>query len=73
MVVDELMRDVYIFDIDGCIMPPIFSNFNSKATRDNIVKEAIKNGNGVKLYSDFVKFYEKNCVQAESVYFITGR
>ena len=67
------MREVYIFDIDGCIMPPIFSNFNSNESRKNIVKEAIKNGNNVNLYPAFIKFYKKYCIQAESIYFITGR
>jgi len=67
------MREVYIFDIDGCIMPPIFSNFNSNESRKDIVKEVIKNGNNVNLYPAFIKFYEKHCIQAESVFFITGR
>ena len=67
------MREVYIFDIDGCIMPPIFSNFNSNESRKNIVKEAIKNGNNVNLYPTFIEFYKKYCIQAESVFFITGR
>ncbi len=67
------MREIYIFDIDGCVMPPIFSNFNSNGSRKNIVKEVIKNGNNVNLYSAFIKFYEKYCIQAELVFFITGR
>ena len=67
------MREVYIFDIDGCVMPPISSNFNSKESRKNFVKEVIKNGNIVNLYPLFIKFYEKYCTQAELVFFITGR
>ncbi|MEE9378418.1 MAG: hypothetical protein V3V33_10320 [Candidatus Lokiarchaeia archaeon] len=67
------MREIYIFDIDGCVMPPIFSNFNSNETRKIIVKEVIKNGNNVNLYPVFMKFYEKYCIQAELVFFITGR
>ncbi|MFX0036292.1 MAG: hypothetical protein ACFE9I_11720 [Candidatus Hermodarchaeota archaeon] len=67
------MRELYIFDIDGCIMPPIFSNFNRNGSRRTTVKEVIKNGNNVNLYPDFIKFYEKNCIQAESIFFITGR
>ncbi len=54
-------------------MPPIFSNFNKNGSRKNIVKKVIKNGNDVKLYPDFIKFYEKNCIKAESIFFITGR
>ena len=67
------MRDVYIFDIDGCIMPPIFSNFNGDESRKNIVKKAITNGNNIALFPGFIKFYEKYCNNAESIFFITGR
>jgi len=67
------MREAYIFDIDGCVMPPIFSNFNNNQSRKKIVKDVIKNGNKVKLYPDFIKYYEKYCIHAESVFFITGR
>lgn len=67
------MREVYIFDIDGCVMPPIFTNFNNSEPRKNIVKEVIKNGNHVKLFPSFIEFYQKHCTQAESIFFITGR
>ncbi len=67
------MREVYIFDIDGCIMPPIFSNFNDGESRKNIVKKAITNGNNIELFPGFIKFYEKYCNNAESIFFITGR
>ncbi|MFX1450811.1 MAG: hypothetical protein ACFFCM_08215 [Promethearchaeota archaeon] len=67
------MTEVYIFDIDGCIMPPIFTNFNDKEPRKNVVKEIIKNGNQVDLFPEFINFYKRYCVHAESIYFITGR
>lgn len=67
------MREVYIFDIDGCIMSPIFSNFNSNQSRKKIVNNVIKNGNNVNLYPGFIKYCEMYCIQAESVFFITGR
>ncbi len=67
------MREIYIFDIDGCVMPPIFSNFNSNESRKIIVKEVLKNGNKVNSYPAFIKFFEKYCIQAELVFFITGR
>ncbi|MBA7632500.1 hypothetical protein ES703_40046 [subsurface metagenome] len=67
------MREVYIFDIDGCVMSPIFSDFNNNETREKIVGDAVHNGNGIKLFPDFIKFYKKNCIQAESIFFITGR
>ncbi len=67
------MREVYIFDIDGCVMSPIFTDFNNGETREKIVVEAVHNGNGIKLYPEFVNYYRKYCVQAESIFFITGR
>ena len=67
------MREVYIFDIDGCIMAPIFPESNNEETREKVVGDAVHNGNGLKLFPDFVKYYRKHCVQAESIFFITGR
>ena len=67
------MREVYIFDIDGCIMAPIFPESNNEETRKKIVGDAVHNGNGLKLFPAFVKYYKKYCVQAESIFFITGR
>ena len=67
------MREVYIFDIDGCIMTPIFPESNNEETREKIVGDAVHNGNGLKLFPDFVKYYKKHCVQAKSIFFITGR
>ncbi|MCP6718647.1 MAG: hypothetical protein KJI71_00260 [Patescibacteria group bacterium] len=67
------MREVYIFDIDGCVMSPIFPETNNEKTREKIVGDAVHNGNGIKLFPDFVKYYKKHCVQAELIFFITGR
>ncbi|HEC39757.1 hypothetical protein LCGC14_1154960 [marine sediment metagenome] len=67
------MREVYIFDIDGCVMSPIFPDFNNNESREKVVGDAVHNGNGIKLFPDFVKYYKKYCTQAESIFFITGR
>ncbi|MFW9969789.1 MAG: hypothetical protein ACFFDF_06280 [Candidatus Odinarchaeota archaeon] len=67
------MRECYIFDIDGCVMPPIFSNFNENEPRIENVKSAIKNGNHVQLFPSFIEFYRKQCTTVESIFFITGR
>ncbi len=68
------MNEVYIFDIDGCIMPPIISNFDEKAEpRDKLVNEAKNIGRKLKLFSNFINYYEKSCKHAKSVFFITGR
>ena len=67
------MREVYIFDIDGCIMTPIFSDLGNNESREKIVNDAVHNGSGIKLFPDFVKYYKKYCIKAESIFFITGR
>lgn len=67
------MREIYIFDIDGCVMPSIFKNFNSGEPRKKIISDAIKNGIQANLYPEFIEFYKKYCRQAEAIYFLTGR
>ena len=68
------MNEVYIFDIDGCIMPPIISNFDKTAKpREKMVNEAKNIGRKIKLFSNFINYYEKYCKHANSVFFITGR
>ena len=67
------MKEVYIFDIDGCVMPVIFKNFNGIEPRNKIINDAIKNGNKVSLYPEFIEFYKTYCREAESIYFLTGR
>jgi len=71
----RLAEEIYIFDIDGCIMPPIISNFNDddNKSREKTVNEIVDNGSKIKLYTDFVEYYIKNCRKADSVVFITGR
>lgn len=67
------MREIYIFDIDGCVMPPIFTNFNNNESRKKIIEDVIQNGNDLKLFPSFIEFYKRQCLLAESIYFITGR
>ena len=67
------MKEVYIFDIDGCVMPVIFKNSNGTEPRKKIISDALKNGNKVSLYPEFIEFYKKYCREAYSVYFLTGR
>ncbi len=68
------MNEVYIFDIDGCIMPPIISNFDENGEpREKIVNEAKNIGRKIKLFSNFINYYAKSCKRAKSVFFITGR
>ncbi|MFW9818358.1 MAG: hypothetical protein ACFFE5_02015 [Candidatus Thorarchaeota archaeon] len=67
------MKNIYIFDIDGCVMPVIFENFNSGEPRKKVISDAIKNGNKASLYPEFIEFYKKLSREAESIYFLTGR
>ena len=54
----RLAEEIYIFDIDGCIMPPIISNFNDDdKSREKTVNEIVNNRSKIKLYTEFVKYY----------------
>lgn len=64
---------IYIFDIDGCIMPHTFPNFKTKLPRETIVKQVNQRGKTIYLYPNFLKFFKKHCVNSKGVYFITGR
>ncbi|MFX0069697.1 MAG: hypothetical protein ACFFAO_01195 [Candidatus Hermodarchaeota archaeon] len=69
-----MTKEIFVFDIDGCVMPPIISNFvENGETRDELIKNALKKGAEIHLYAEFVKYYEKHCKKADSVLFITGR
>ena len=68
-----MMKEVYIFDIDGCVMPPIFSDFKIYESRENTIKKIVDNTNNIKLFPDFIRFYDKYCKNAEMIFFITGR
>ena len=68
------MKEIFIFDIDGCILhskfPDIHDNSQSK---EIVIKEVLKNGNMVRLFPEFIEYYEKNCRAAETIFFMTGR
>ncbi|MHA1294694.1 MAG: hypothetical protein ACTSQJ_18815 [Promethearchaeota archaeon] len=68
------MKEIYIIDIDGSIMPALFSNIDeNRESRDKIIKKILEKGNGIFLFPEFIEFYEKCCKHAEAVIFITGR
>jgi len=68
------MKEIYILDIDGCVMSPIFSNFvNKNGSRKKIVEDVEKNGYKIELFTEFIAFYKKYCKNAEAVIFLTGR
>ena len=56
------MGDVFIFDIDGCIMPNVFPLITeSKKDDENINQEIVKRASDVSLFPEFIEFYKKNC------------
>lgn len=67
---------VYIFDIDGCILPSIFPKLlkknQTKEKQDKLIKEINEKGTEIELYPKFLEFYFKKCSH-ELVYFVTGR
>lgn len=68
-------NNVFIFDIDGCIMPNIFENYGweDNQDRETVIREVNKNGRNVPLFPNFIKYYKKLCKDALKIYFITGR
>ena len=68
------MKEVYIFDIDGCILPQVFPTITENSTtNESVIKESLERSKKVSLYDSFVSFYEKSCKNAYYVVFITGR
>ncbi len=68
------MKEIYIFDIDGCILLPIFPNFddNSKS-REELMVEVHKKIDNLSLFPEFVIYYKRFCEHSESIFFMTGR
>jgi len=68
------MIDIFIFDIDGCIMPDIFPNIKEIKIDNKIADhEYTKKASNVSLFPEFIEFYKKNCPNSLAVYFLTGR
>jgi len=59
-----MASSVFIFDIDGCIMPNVFS---LKA------KTSVQALSLLSLYPEFVEFYKQCCPGSLAIYFLTGR
>jgi len=71
---NRYMADIYIFDIDGCIMPNLFQNFKEFKDDSEIpnfqIKDKVAN---LHIFPEFLDFYKRNCSNSLAVYFITGR
>jgi len=69
-----VMGDVFIFDIDGCIMPNIFPLIkDTQMEDDRITQDILKKASNISLFPEFIEFYKQNCAKCLAVYFITGR
>lgn len=68
------MGDIFIFDIDGCIMPNVFPIIkDAKNENETINHEILNKASKLSLFPEFIKFYKRNCVKSLAVYFLTGR
>ena len=71
---NKSMADIYIFDIDGCIMPNLFQNFTEAMDiSENLNYKFEDNITNLRIFPEFVDFYKRNCSNSLAVYFITGR
>jgi len=68
------MGNIFIFDIDGCIMPNIFPFVKDIKIENEINnQEIIKKASNLSLFPEFIEFYKRNCRDSLAVYFLTGR
>jgi len=68
------MADIYIFDIDGCIMPNLFQNFTEESDNTDTLNNDIKKELArLRMFPEFIEFYRRNCIKSLAVFFITGR
>ena len=68
------MSDIFIFDIDGCIMPNLFQNFTEDTSLSDTLNYNIKDQVArLCIFPEFLDFYKCYCGHSLAVYFITGR
>lgn len=70
-----MKNEVFIFDIDGCILPNLFENYGwaKDQSREEVIREVNHHGRTAKLFPNFVKYFGEHCKNALKIYFITGR
>jgi len=70
-----MKSEVYIFDIDGCIMPNLFENYGwvKDQDRNQVIREVNEKGKNISLFPHFIKYFRIYCKDALKIYFITGR
>jgi hypothetical protein len=59
-----MASNAFIFDIDGCIMPNVFSLTG---------KTSLHALSLLSLYPEFIEFYKQCCPGSLAIYFLTGR
>ena len=70
-----MKNEVFIFDIDGCILPNLFENYGwaKDQSREHIIRDVNEKGKTARLFPNFVKYFGIQCQNALKIYFITGR
>lgn len=68
-------NSIFLIDIDGCILPNLFTNYGwaKKQDQDIVIKEVNEKGKDVRLFPNFIEYYRVICKDAQKIYFITGR
>ena len=64
------MNKIFIFDIDGTIIPDIFRN---RIWGPDTVTKIIEEGGLMELFPGFIDYFISRCRHAKKVYFVTGR
>ena len=66
---------VFMFDIDGCILPNLFENYGWAKNQDRatVIREVNERGKNASLFPNFVTYFGMHCKDAVKIFFITGR
>lgn len=66
---------VFVFDIDGSILPNLFENYGWTKGQDRnaLIEDVNRKGKDAKLFPNFIEYYKTICRDAQKIYFITGR
>lgn len=70
-----MTEKIYIFDIDGCIMPSLFPNtfFNNLEEKEALVKKVNEEGWNVLPCNEFLQYFINIYEEAFKIFFLTGR
>ncbi|MHA1724876.1 MAG: HAD family acid phosphatase [Promethearchaeota archaeon] len=69
-----MMREIFIFDIDGCVLPQLFPNIRAgNKIKKKRELEIFKKARNTSLYPEFIQFYQERCRNASKIIFVSGR